>query len=60
MNWLLARDELLKPLGPRPIREYKLLITPAQMTALYWILLLGMPGAVLVIGGLVWLRRQKW
>jgi hypothetical protein len=60
LNWLLARHELLAALGPRPIHEYKLVVTQAQMNALYWILLLGLPGSVLLVGGLVWLRRQKW
>ncbi len=58
INWLLARDELLPGLEPRPIKEYTLTITQSQMTALRWELLLGMPGAVLVLGGLVWLRRR--
>ena len=60
VNWLLARNELLAALGPRPVREYKLIVTQSQMQTLYWTLLLGMPGGVLLLGGLVWLRRQKW
>ena len=60
VNWLLGRNELLAPLAPWPIREYKLIVSEAQMIRLRWILLLGLPGSVLALGGLVWLRRQKW
>ncbi|MEY2409872.1 MAG: gliding motility-associatede transport system auxiliary component [Verrucomicrobiota bacterium] len=59
INWLLAREELLVPIPPRPIKEYKLTLSDAQMTALQWILMAALPGAALVLGGLVWLRRRR-
>ena len=59
INWLLDRTELLGSLGPRPIKEYKLIMTQAQMSAARWMLLGGMPGSVLLIGFLVWIRRRK-
>ena len=62
LNWLLELDrpELgLGELGPRPIREYRLLLSSHQIHAVQWIYLLGLPGAVLLIGGLVWLRRRN-
>lgn len=59
INWLLARKEMLSDLGPRPIQEYKLTMTNGQETALRWILLGAMPGAVLALGFLVWLRRRR-
>jgi LPXTG-motif cell wall-anchored protein len=34
-------------------------MTTSQMTTVQWILLGAMPGAVLLFGGLVWLRRRK-
>lgn len=58
LNWLLARNELLGELGPRPIKEYKLIVTKSQMSNLRWALLAGMPGSVLLVGGLVWFRRR--
>ncbi len=60
VNWLVDQPQmLLAGIGPRPIKEYKLVLTPTQMTKLKWILLAGMPGAVLLIGGLVWLGRRN-
>ena len=59
INWLLARKELISGLGPRPILEYKLTMTVAQERGLRWILMGAMPGAVLVVGFFVWLRRRR-
>jgi hypothetical protein len=59
LNWLLDRSQLLGSLGPRPIKEYKLVMTKSQMTSALWVLLLGMPGAVLLVGLLVAVRRRR-
>ena len=60
VTWLIDRPQmLLAGMGPRPIKEYRLMVTRSQMTRLQWILLAGMPGAILVLGGLVWLRRRS-
>ena len=59
VNWLLDRTVLLEGVGPRPVVEYRLLMTKSQVQAAQWILLAGMPGAILLFGGLVWLRRRK-
>jgi hypothetical protein len=59
LNWLLERPQLLlSGLGPQPIQEYKLYMTHAQQRAVQWLFLAGLPGAVLALGGLVWLRRR--
>jgi hypothetical protein len=59
INWLLARNELLVGLAPRPIKEYKLAMTQSQRHTVSWILLGGMPGSVLLLGTLVWFRRRR-
>jgi hypothetical protein len=59
INWLLARNELLSGLAPRPIQEYKLTMTVSQERAMRWLLLLVMPGTVLLLGFLVWVRRRR-
>jgi ABC-type uncharacterized transport system involved in gliding motility auxiliary subunit len=59
LNWLLARNELLGTLGPKPIKEYKLNMTTGQLQSLRWILLAGLPGAVLLVGMLVSFRRRR-
>src|SRR5438105_1655689 len=57
VNWLLDRSELLA-IPARPIKEYKLMMTHSQLTAVTWMLLAGMPGSVLLLGLLVWVRRR--
>jgi hypothetical protein len=59
VNWLVDRTELLSGLGPKPVVEYKLVMTKSQMTSAQWILLAGLPGAILLIGVLVWVRRRN-
>lgn len=59
VNWLVDQNVLLTGLAPRPVRSYKLMMTEWQMAAVTWILLLGVPGGVAVLGGLVWWRRRS-
>jgi len=59
VNWLLERTQLLAGLGPRPIEEYRIVMTKARLHQAQWVLLAGLPGCVLMLGGLVWLRRRK-
>jgi ABC-type uncharacterized transport system involved in gliding motility auxiliary subunit len=58
VNWLVDRSQLLQ-LGPRPLHEYRVSLTRAQMNAVRWLLLAVMPGSVLMLGVLVWLRRRN-
>jgi hypothetical protein len=59
VNWLLDRPQLVEGIGPRPIAEYRLVMTRSQLQGAEWILLAGMPGSVLLLGGIVWLRRRS-
>lgn len=59
INWLLARNDLLVAVPPRPMSEYKLTMTDAQMSSVSWILMGTLPGSILFIGSLVWLRRRR-
>ena len=60
LNWLLDRPTLLlSGLGPQPIQEYSINMTRGQERAVQWLFLCGLPGAVLALGGLVWLRRRN-
>jgi len=58
VNWLLDQSELLA-IPARPITEYRLLMTKSQLTSVTWLMLAGMPGTVLLMGLLVWVRRRK-
>jgi ABC-type uncharacterized transport system involved in gliding motility auxiliary subunit len=59
VNWLLERTQLLAGLGPRPITQYKIVMTRTQLYQAQWVLLAGLPGCVLLLGALVWLRRRR-
>ncbi len=59
VNWLLARTQLLKGVGPHQVMEYKLVMTRSQMQSARWVLLGGMPGCALLVGSMVWLRRRR-
>jgi ABC-type uncharacterized transport system involved in gliding motility auxiliary subunit len=58
VNWLLERTQLLAGVGPRPIMQYRVVMTQAQSHQAQWVLLGALPGSVLLLGGLVWLRRR--
>jgi ABC-type uncharacterized transport system involved in gliding motility auxiliary subunit len=59
VNWLCDRPFLLEGIGPRPVTEFRLLITHHQKRQLGWLLLGALPGGVLLLGWLVWLVRRK-
>ena len=58
VNWLLDRSHLRGGIGPRPLKEYTLVMTQAQMTAVRGTLLGGIPGGILLLGLIVWWRRR--
>ena len=58
-NWLLDRNTLLKGIGPRPVTEFRLVMTRTQQREVRWLLLGALPGVVLLFGCLVWLARRK-
>lgn len=60
VNWLLAQPSiLLEGLGPRAVTEYRLNMSSSEAARIRWLFLLGIPGAVLILGSLVWLRRRS-
>jgi hypothetical protein len=60
LNWLLDRQPiLLAGLGPQPIREYNIYMSRSQTRSVQWLFLAAMPGGVLALGALVWLRRRS-
>lgn len=59
VNWLLNRQELLAGISPRPVTEYRLLLTQKERVKLNWLLLGALPGGVMIFGWFVWLVRRK-
>jgi hypothetical protein len=59
LTWLLQRPPLmLANLLPQPIKEYRLYLTPDKSADVRWLFLAGLPASILILGGLVWLRRR--
>ncbi len=58
VNWLLDRTQLLQGVGPHPVTDYKVMLTHSQLNSIRWLFLGAMPGGILLLGGLVWLRRR--
>jgi len=60
LDWLLQRPGQLDPtIGPRPIFTKQLFFSHLLMAQLHWLFLAAMPGSVLLLGALVWLRRRS-
>lgn len=59
VNWLLDRPTLLNGIGPRPVVEYRVMMTGTQLRNVRWLLIGAFPATALILGGLVWLRRRK-
>ncbi len=59
VNWLLDRQELLTGISPRPVTEFRLMVTEKQGQQLDWLLLGALPGGALIFGWLVWFVRRK-
>lgn len=59
INWLLDRTALLEGAGPKPIHEYRLVVTSFQSSRIRWLLLGALPAVVLSMGGVIWLTRRR-
>jgi ABC-type uncharacterized transport system involved in gliding motility auxiliary subunit len=59
VNWLVQQNMLLNEIPRQAIRTYRLTMTNAEMSTSRWLLLAGMPGAVMLVGVVVWMRRRK-
>jgi hypothetical protein len=57
-NWLVNQSVLLNGIPPRALKTYKITLTQKQMHSVQWALIAGLPGGILFIGLLVWLRRR--
>ncbi|MFW5883791.1 MAG: ABC transporter, partial [Verrucomicrobiota bacterium] len=57
VNWAIERDELLD-IPPKRLETYQLVLSDASMTNLL-LSLMAVPGGVALLGGIVWLLRQR-
>ncbi len=59
VNWLLDRPQAMLEIPPKTLKDFKITASSMQVRNLGLIMVLGFPGAVLLFGGLVWLRRRR-
>lgn len=59
VNWLVQQNLLLSEIPRQAIRTFHLSMTNSQMSMARWLLLTGLPGAVMLVGFMVWTRRRK-
>lgn len=59
VNWLVQQNLLLGEIPRQKIRIYKLTMTNSEMRTSRWLLLAAMPGAVMLVGLIVWMRRRN-
>jgi hypothetical protein len=59
INWLTERPLLLQGISDRPLTEFRLNLSWSQERQVDWLLLAALPGAVLLLGGIVWFVRRK-
>jgi hypothetical protein len=59
INWLLDRAVMMGGIGPRKLNEFRLELTRDEVRSIRTILLVGVPGAVLLLGLIVWFRRRR-
>ncbi len=58
VNWLVSRDLLLSEVPPRALARYRFNVTDQQLKRLRLIFVVIVPGSVLLLGLLVWVRRR--
>jgi ABC-type uncharacterized transport system involved in gliding motility auxiliary subunit len=58
VNWLLDRPQFMGGINPRPFKDYQLVLSRSQVILLRWVLLAALPGGILLLGLLIWLRRR--
>lgn len=57
LNWVMDREELMG-ISPRQPTAYTLAISPGDLGWYQTIVIFLLPGAALLVGGLVWLKRR--
>lgn len=57
LNWVMNREELMG-ISPRRPTFFTLSISPDKIAFLQTLLIMVLPGAALILGGFVWMRRR--
>lgn len=57
INWLLERKDLIA-IDARPEVEHRLVVDAAAKRTVFWLMVIGLPLLVLLLGGIVWAVRS--
>ncbi|MEQ1839659.1 MAG: hypothetical protein ABL994_04550, partial [Verrucomicrobiales bacterium] len=57
INWVMNREELMG-ISPRKPTFFTLNISPDKVALLQTLVILVLPGAAMILGGFVWMRRR--
>ncbi len=57
INWLLDREELMA-ISPKPIDDTRLVMTQAQVSSVFWIVVVIVPGLFALLGMGIWWQRR--
>lgn len=58
LNWVLDRDPLID-IAPQAAGPIRLMISREQRKALFWVVVVGVPGLAATAGGIMWWRRRE-
>lgn len=58
LNWLLDREQLMA-IAPKPVNDSRLVMTHSQVTSLFWVVTVIIPGLIAILGTGVWLQRRS-
>ena len=58
VNWLTAQENLIA-IRPRERSDSRLVITPTQLDAVWWVAILGVPALIAAAGFITWMRRRR-
>ena len=59
VNWLLEQTHMMGGIPPKPIREYQFELTNGQLSRINYLVLGAIPGAILILALIAWLRRLR-
>ena len=58
VNWLVQREKLIS-IGPKSPDERKVTLSGKKMRAIFWLVIIGLPAVVILVGLTVWMKRKR-
>lgn len=57
INWLLEREALMA-ISPKPVDDTRLVISQEQITRVFWVVVVLVPGLLAIVGAGIWWQRR--